>query len=218
MSAVAFGVLPGAELRRSAAPMAEAASRYLPIGAAWFVTFGAVMALTTSVNATMLVPSRVGIMLAEDGLAPQFIGRIAKKTGTPIIGLTLTLIVTLLLLVSGQVSLALNIAVFALVVLYFLHSVALLMLPRANPSLYASVTLRMPLIVQRIAAVVSLLFMGTLIAVQLAGDVGVLRRLSFRERIEHASLTTIELVIFWGAIGAVLYLFAARKRRAAAIP
>src|SRR5205823_11080783 len=42
MSAVAFGVLPGAELRRSAAPMAEAASRYLPIGAAWFVTFGAV--------------------------------------------------------------------------------------------------------------------------------------------------------------------------------
>ena len=71
----------------------------------------------------------------------------------------------------------------------------------------------MPLIVQRIAAVVSLLFMGTLIVVQLAGDVGVLRRLSFRERIEHASLTTIELVIFWGAIGAVLYLLAARKRR-----
>jgi amino acid transporter len=197
--------------------MAEAASRYLPIGAAWFVTFGAVMALTTSVNATMLVPSRVGIMLAEDGLAPAFIGRIAKKTGTPIIGLTLTLIVTLLLLVSGQISLALNIAVFALVVLYFLHSVALLMLPRANPELYASVTLRMPLLVQRIAAAVSLLFMGTLIVVQLAGDVSVLRRLSFRERVEHASLTTIELVVFWGVIGAILYLLAARKRRAAAV-
>jgi len=217
MSAVAFGVLPGAELRRSVAPMAEAASRYLPIGAAWFVTFGAVMALTTSVNATMLVPSRVGIMLAEDGLAPAFIGRIAKKTGTPIVGLTLTLIVTLLLLVSGQISLALNIAVFELVVLYFLHSAALLMLPRANPELYASVTLRMPLIAQRVAAIVSLLFMGTLIVVQLAGDVSVLRRLSFRERIEHASLTTIELVLFWGAIGAILYLLAARKRRAAAI-
>jgi len=112
------------------------------------------------------------------------------------------------------VSLALNIAVFALVVLYFLHSVALLMLPRANPSLYASVTLRMPLVVQQISAVASLLFMGTLIAVQLAGDVSVLRRLSFRERIEHASLTTIELMIFWGAIGAVLYVIAARKRRA----
>jgi len=31
-------------------------------------------------HATMLVPSRVGIMLAEDGLAPAFIGRISKKT------------------------------------------------------------------------------------------------------------------------------------------
>jgi len=214
MSVVAFGVLPGEELRRAAAPMAEVASRYLPMGAAWFVTFGAVMALTTSVNATMLVPSRVGIMLAEDGLAPQFIGAISKKTGTPIVGLTLTLIVTLLLLLSGQVSLALNIAVFALVCLYFLHSIALLALPRANPSLYKSVTLGMPLIVQRIAAVISLLSMGTLIVVQLMGDVDILRRLSFRERIANASLTTIELAVFWGAIGAVLYWIAARRRRA----
>jgi hypothetical protein len=56
--------------------------------------------------------------------------------------------------------------------------------------------------------------MGTLIAVQLMGDVDVLRRLSFRERIEHASLTTIELVLFWGAIGAMLYVIATRGRRA----
>src|SRR5258708_37835076 len=38
MSVVAFGVLPGAELRQAAAPMAAGASRYLPMGAAWFVT------------------------------------------------------------------------------------------------------------------------------------------------------------------------------------
>ncbi|MEA2161900.1 MAG: basic amino acid/polyamine antiporter, family [Thermoanaerobaculia bacterium] len=213
MSAVAFGVLPGSELQRAAAPMAAVASRYLPMGAAWFVTLGAVMALTTSVNATMLVPSRVGIMLAEDGLAPRFIGSIAARTGTPITGLTLTLIVTLLLLISGQVSLALNIAVFALVVLYFLHSLALLALPRANPSLFASVTLPLPLWVQRLSAAISLLFMGTLIVVQLMGDVDVLRRLSFRERIANASLTTIELVVFWGAIGAVLYGIAGRRIR-----
>ncbi len=213
MSVVAFGVLPGTELRLAAAPMAEVASRYLPMGAAWFVTLGAVMALSTSVNATMLVPSRVGIMLAEDGLAPRFIGAISPRTGTPINGLTLTLVVTLLLLVSGQVSLALNIAVFALVVLYFLHSLALLLLPRANPELYASVTIPLPPLVQRISAVISLLSMGTLIALQLAGDLAVLTRLSLRQRIEQASLTTIELVLFWGAIGAVLFAIAARRRR-----
>ena len=213
MSAVAFGVLPGLELQRAAAPMAAVASRYLPMGAAWFVTLGAVMALTTSVNATMLVPSRIGIMLAEDGLAPRFIGAISPRTGTPVAGLTLTLIVTLLLLVSGQVSLALNIAVFALVTLYFLHSLALLMLPRANPPLYASVTIALPLWLQRVSAIVSLLFMGTLIVVQLRGDLDVLRRLSFSERIAQASLTTIELIVFWGAIGALLYAIAVRKKK-----
>jgi hypothetical protein len=56
--------------------------------------------------------------------------------------------------------------------------------------------------------------MGTLIVVQLVGDVDVLRHLSFHERIEHASLTTIELMVFWGVIGAVLYGIAARRRKA----
>ena len=196
MSVVAFGVLPGSQLRLSNAPMTAVASRYLPIGAAWFVTLGAVMALTTSVNATMLVPSRVAIMLAQDGLAPRTIARIVAPTGTPVIGLTITLVAALLLLVSGQIGLALDIAVFALVVLYFLHSIALLVLPRANPELYASVTLRLPRAVQVISAVLSILAMGTLIVLQLTGE---------------GALKLIELVVFWGAIGAVLYRVSARR-------
>jgi len=86
MSVVAFGVLPLEQLRLSAAPMAEVAGRYLPMGGAALVTLGAVMALSTSVNATMLVPSRVAIMLAADGLAPAWLGRISRRTGTPIAG------------------------------------------------------------------------------------------------------------------------------------
>src|SRR5207247_129497 len=81
-------------------------------------TLGALMAITTSLNATMLVPSRVAIMLAEDGLLPKWLARISPRTGTPIIGLTITAAAALVLLLSGQISLALNIAVFALVVLY----------------------------------------------------------------------------------------------------
>jgi len=48
------------------------------------------------------------------------------------------------------------------------------------------------------------------------GEVSLSARLSSRDRIEHASLTTIELVIFWGVIGAVLYLIAERGRGQAA--
>src|SRR5438067_391889 len=202
MSIVAFGVLQGAQLRAASAPMTAVASRYLPVGAAWFVTLGAVMALSTSVNATMLVPSRVAIMLAEDRLAPRVLGSISPRTGTPVVGLTITLLVALALLISGRVSLALNIAVFALVVLYFLHSFALLMLPRANPELFRSATLPLPLWLQRFAAVVSLLSMGTLIALQVTNDVA--------DRIKGAPMTTLELTLIWGAIGAVVYRWTRR--------
>ena len=44
MSVVALGVLSPAQLRVSSAPMADAAARYLPVGAAAIVTLGAIMA------------------------------------------------------------------------------------------------------------------------------------------------------------------------------
>src|SRR6266545_4024176 len=75
MSIVAFGVLPGVRLAASSAPM--------PVGAAWFVTFGAIMAITTSMNSTMLVPSRLAFILSRDGLAPGWIGAIHPRTATP---------------------------------------------------------------------------------------------------------------------------------------
>jgi len=203
MSIVAFGVLPGAILRASTAPMTTVASRYLSVGAASFVTLGAVMALSTSLNATMLVPSRVAIMLAGDRLAPRALGAISPRTGTPVIGLTITLAVALALLISGRIGLALNIAVFALVTLYFLHSFALLLLPRANPELFSSATLRLPLWLQRFAAVISMLSMGTIIALQIANDV--------RERMNGGALTTIELTLIWSAIGGVLYFVTSRS-------
>lgn len=195
MSVVAFGVLPGEELRASAAPMAEVASRYLPAGAAWLVTLGACMALSTSVNATMLVPSRVAVMLAKDGLAPRIIGAISPRTGTPVVGLTITLVAALLLLVSGQVGLALNIAVLALVMLYFMHSAALIYLPITNRALYDSITLRMPRGLQILAALLSLIAMGTLIVLLLR------------------DAATVKLLLFWGAIGAVLYVLMKRRSR-----
>src|SRR5262245_15605180 len=211
ISMVAFGVLPGARLAASPAPMVDVASVYLPVGAAWFVGLGAVMALTTSVNATMLVPSRLAIMVARDRLAPSWLGSISRATGTPVIGLTLTLAASALLLLSGQVSLALNIAVFALVLLYFLHSFALLVLPRANPALYSTITVRLAPPVWRFAAVFSLLAMGGLIALQVVQDAAALSSLTFAERISKHSLTTLELCAMWAAVGAGIYALGRRR-------
>jgi amino acid transporter len=202
MSVVALGVLPAARLQVSNAPMAEAAAMYLPAGAAGLVTLGALMALATSVNATMLVPSRIAVMLADDGLAPRWVGAVWARTGTPVAGLTITLIAALLLLLTNQIGLALNIAVFALVILYLLHSLALLVLPGANPELFRSVTVNIPLGVQRFMAILSMTAMALLIALQVRHDLRMLRE----------SLTTIELTLFWGLLGLALY---ALRRRVA---
>jgi APA family basic amino acid/polyamine antiporter len=210
MSLVAFGVLPGSRLQATNAPMAEVASVYLPVGAALFVTFGAIMAITTSMNSTMLVPSRLAIILARDRIAPRWIGVVNPRTGTPIRGLTLTFVACVLLLVSNQLSLALNVAIFALVVLYFIHSLVFLLLPRRNPKLYNSITVVIPLWLQRAAALVSLVAMGVLIAVQLSQDARTLSEQSLRQRIDNHSLTSLELALAWGLVGAALYAFAQR--------
>ena len=207
-SIVSFGVLPGSRLQSSNAPMAEVASIYLPVGAAMFVTFGAIMAIMTALNGTLMVPSRLTIMFVEDRLAPPWIGYVNPRTATPVRALTLTLAACVLLLISGQLSLALNVAVFALVVLYFLHSLTFLLLPRRNPKLYSQIAVHIPAWLQRSAALFSLAAMGLLIVIQLLRDADTLRTLSLSERIGKQSLTSIELIVVWGIVGAVLYGFA----------
>ncbi|HYK02163.1 MAG TPA: APC family permease [Thermoanaerobaculia bacterium] len=190
MSLVGLGTLPPARVGISTAPMAEAAGTYLPVGAAAIVTIGALMALLTSVNATMLVPSRIAIVLAEDRLAPRWIGAVSTRTGTPIAGLTFTLAGALALLLTDRIGLALNVAVYALVLLYLLHSLALLLLPRMNPALFAQVTLTMPLTLQRVLAVVSILCMAALLS--------------------QIPFSAVKLLLFWSAIGMLLYLWSRR--------
>ena len=215
MSVVAFGVLPGSQLQASNAPMAAVASVYLPLGAALFVTFGAIMAITTSINSTMLVPSRLAIILARDGLAPRWIGTIHPRTGTPILGLTITLVAAIFLLISGQVSLALNIAVFALVILYFLHSLTFLLLKRRNPQLFSLIRIGLSPSVQRAAAWVSVLTMGGIIAIQVVQDIQTLATQSFQQRLGGRSLTSLELAIVWGLIGFILYVYGRSRLRPA---
>lgn len=207
-SLVSFGVLPGSRLQASSAPMAEVASIYLPRGARMFVTLGAIAAIMTALNGTMLVPSRLGMMFVKDKLAPNWIGAVNPRTATPIRGLTLTLLACALLLWTNQLLLALNVAVIALVGLYFIHSLVFLLLPRLNPLLASEITIRMPKWLLTASAVFSVVSMGTLIAIQLASDINTLKTTTLSQRFSEHSLTSIELIVVWGIVGIVLYQFA----------
>lgn len=215
MSAVAFGVLPGARLGASSAPMTEVASVYLPWGAAIIVTLGAIMAITTSLNPTLIVPSRLALIFVEDRLAPKWLGFVSPRTATPVVSLTLNLAACLVLVVSKQLSLALNIAVFALVLLYCLHSIAFLMLPRWNAKLYSEIGLSLPRWLLTGAALISVVSMGVLIAVQVAQDIQTLMTQSLRERLGQHSLTSLELAVLWSTVAAAIYVFARWRRGSA---
>ena len=68
-----------------------------------------------------------------------------------------------------------------------------------------------PLWVQRVAAVVSIVSMAGLLAIQLHADAAILRSTTLRERAVTRQLTTVELAVAWGVLG--LVLFAAARRR-----
>ncbi len=120
------------------------------------------------------------------------------------------------MLISGQLALALNVAVFAIVVLYFIHSLIFLFLPRLNPPLAREIAISLPHRVQQAAAIVSVISMGVMILIQLRLDVEVLRTQTLAERISRQSLTSIELIIVWGVVGAILYQLARMQRGSAA--
>jgi len=214
MSVVSFGVLPVDTLTASEAPMATAAAAYLPTGAAAVVTLGGILAVATSLNATMLVPARIWLLLARDGLLPGWMGIVHVDRGTPVPGLAVSFVVAAVLLVSGQMSLALNIAVFALVAVYGLHSLALLLLPARNPELYRQVTVGLSPACQRGAALCSLVGMGTLIVVLVIQDVGHIAATSLGQRLSEQSLTSLELFVLWGGLGLLIYQVRVRQSAA----
>ena len=139
----------------------------------------------------------------------------SSKTGTPIVSLTLNVAGCLVLVISKQLSLALNIAVFALVLLYCLHSVAFLMLPRWNQKLYGEISLSLPRWLMTFAALVSVVSMGVLIAVIVVQDIQTLTTQSLTERIAQHSLTSLELAVLWSGVAALLYVLARWRRSSA---
>ena len=138
--------------------------------------------------------------------------RLYNPKATPIRGLTLTLPACAALLYSGQLSLALNVAVFALIVLYFLHSLIFLLLPRLNPELNREIRINIVKVCNKLQPS-SLLSLGVMILIQLFQDFRSLRATSFTERVTNHSLTSIELLVVWSIVAAALYAIARSRAR-----
>ncbi len=212
MSVVAFGVLPASELGASGVPMSRAAATYLPFGATALVTLGAVMAVATSLNATMLVPARLAWLMACEGHMPAAFARLHATARTPVFGLSVSFVIMAALLLSGRMGLALGISVVALMLLYALHSVALILLPRRNPALYDQVTIRIPRWLQLAAAWISVLALGILVVLNFEGDLRHMLVTSFVGRLQEFDLTSLELLLAWVALGLLLFRWSGQRQ------
>ena len=205
MSLVAVGVLSREEVLASEAQMADAAQIFLPGFAAVVVTLGGVMATATSVNATMAVPARLAITLGQERRLPSFLSWVHAGTGTPILGLTVALVISMALLWCDQVAFALNIAVLALLCVYLLHSVAFLCLGRRNPEVASQVAMGISSGLQRTSAWIAVVCMGALITTMVVNDVSTLGGTNLSERYDEGGLTAIELFVPWSVLGLVLF-------------
>ena len=212
MSLVAFGTLPSSEVGESGVPMSKAAATYLPFGAEMIVTLGAIMAVATSLNATMFVPSRLACYLARDGLMPAVFGELHPISRTPIIGLCVSFSLTALLLLSGRMDLALGVAIVSLMLLYALHSLALLLLPGRNPTVYAEVQSRVPRKIQVLAAGTSVLALVSLVGLRFKDDLVLMFASSWSERVNALQFTSLELLVVWAVIGLALFQWTVARR------
>ncbi len=144
MSLVAFGTVPYQELAQSERAMADASAVYLPFWGAAVVVIGAIMAFTTSINSTLMVPSRLLYVLADDRVVPRFLAHINPRLRTPDVALTISTAVGIFLLSTQTLEYMLNVALQALFLLYGIHSLTMAALPFIRSQLFKRANVQPP--------------------------------------------------------------------------
>lgn len=204
MSFVAFGVVPYQELSKSTYAMSDVAARFLPAWGGAVVTVGALMAFTTSLNATLFVPARILYVLGEDRMLPQWLARVSNRFRTPWISLLVNTSIALVLLWTRKFGFVLNIALLAMFLYYGLHSASLIVLPFVRPELYRTARVRLRPLLVVVFGAVSVVSMAYLSFVTIASDVSRQRTLPPDER----GMPLWQLLLLWTAVGTILYALA----------
>jgi APA family basic amino acid/polyamine antiporter len=136
--AVLVGVVPYTALGGEAA-LAVAAARFLPWWGEYVVAAGAVFAVVTTVNTTLLVFSRTLMRAGRDGIFPSRFARIHPRFDTPLHAVLLLGVPPFLLApLAGEVVGLSTFIGLASLTAYFFCAVGLWNLPREFPEHYAT--------------------------------------------------------------------------------
>lgn len=144
MSFVAFGVLPADTLATSSSAMADAAAQYLPPWGAAIVAIGAMSAFLTSINGSILVPSRMLFVFSEDRLMPKVLATVHPKWRTPHVSLIISAIICILLIWNQSATYLMNAGLIGIFIIYCFQGIALMALPIVNKRLFQSAQVKLP--------------------------------------------------------------------------
>ena len=170
MAFVAFGVLPAETLAQSESAMADAAAVYLPPWGAGIVAIGAMSAFLTSINGSILVPSRMLFVFSEDRLLPPFLASVHPKWRTPHVSLIISGIICTSLVWTKSSYFLMNTGLIGIFIIYIMQGIALVSMPTVNKSLYESARFKPPIWILYILGSITILSMGYFTA-QIIADV-----------------------------------------------
>jgi len=170
MAFVAFGVLPAETLAQSESAMADAAAVYLPPWGAGIVAIGAMSAFLTSINGSILVPSRMLFVFSEDHLLPPFLASVHPKWRTPHVSLIISGIICTSLVWTKSSYFLMHTGLIGIFIIYIMQGIALVSMPTVNKSLYESARFKPPVWILYILGSITILSMGYFTA-QIIADV-----------------------------------------------
>lgn len=138
VSIATVGALPWQTLTNSAEPLITVSKCFLgKFGFAFFIAGGAILALTTTLNALFIVATKSLLVIIDDGILPKWLGRLNKRFGTAHILLTIIWGLSILGVLSGfSLETFASYAALGGMIIFFPVLMASLILPKRYPDRY----------------------------------------------------------------------------------
>lgn len=105
------GLMPYEQLAQESAPLAAAAATFTSKGAL-IIALGGIFAAISTLNGLMMSGSRMIYAMGKEGSLPSVLGKVNRRSGTPVVALGITMVGMLFLAFSGLVSIILQMVAF----------------------------------------------------------------------------------------------------------
>lgn len=167
MSVTASGTLPWTDQAKSSTPIYDASKLVLPGVASTFILLVVVMAVSTSQNGFQLASSRIILSLGRDRAIPERLGSVNQRFGTPVWGLTASVLIALIFVFSGKgLVFAVYTSNLTFLFSYIPVMISAMLLQKRKPELYAKAPIKLKGALRFVIPIIAMIVSGIFMALQ----------------------------------------------------